>query len=87
MAGDFAALKAQYGRRLAFHGGISIQQTLPRGRPEDVREEVRRRMEVLGRDGGYILCTAHNIQADCPLENAAALLDAYREFGRYGAAR
>ena len=83
MAADMADLKRDFGDRLAFHGGMSIQQTLPRGTPEDVRKEVKERIETLAHGGGYILCTAHNVQADCPLENVEAMLRAGREFGRY----
>ena len=79
---DARSLKAEYGDRLAFHGGISIQRTLPRGTPDDVRREVGERIETLGRGGGYIACTSHNIQADTPLDNITALLEAYREYGR-----
>ena len=78
-----AELKAEFGDRLAFHGGISIQRTLPFGSPEEVREEVRDRIEALAPGGGYILCTAHNIQADVPVENVLALMKAYAEYGRY----
>ncbi len=77
-------LKAEYGKRLAFHGGISIQRTLPFGSPGDVRNEVRDRVEALAPGGGYILSTAHNIQIDTPLKNLEALLEAYEEYGRYG---
>lgn len=49
--------------------------------PEDVRNEVEDRVEKLAGDGGYIFCTAHNIQADTPIENVIALFDAYKEFG------
>ncbi len=87
MSNDFAALKAAYGRALAFQGGISIQQTMPHGTPDQVREEVRRRVEVLAPGGGYILCTAHNVQADCPIENVNALLRASHEVGRYASAQ
>ncbi len=80
---DPRTLKEEFGNRLAFHGGISIQQTLPFGGPEDIRNEVRDRIEALAPGGGYILCTSHNIQADTPLENVDALLGAYHEFGRY----
>ncbi len=80
---DPHTLKAQFGDKLAFHGGMSIQQTLPFGTKEEIRREVKERVEAFGPGGGYILCTAHNIQADTPVENALALLDAYREFGRY----
>jgi uroporphyrinogen decarboxylase len=80
---DPYGLKAEFGDRLAFHGGISIQRTLPFGTPEEVRNEVRDRVRALAPGGGYILCTAHNIQADTPVENVMALLEAYRAYGRY----
>ncbi|MHC4441562.1 MAG: uroporphyrinogen decarboxylase family protein [Planctomycetota bacterium] len=80
---DFSELKELYGKSLCFHGSISIQKTLPFGTPEDIREEVGRRFETLGPGGGFIFCTAHNIQADTPIENVEALFDAYRTLGRY----
>ena len=84
MAGDFDRIKADYHGRLAFHGGISIQGTLPRGTPADVRDEVERVIAQLASGGGYVLGTAHNVQADCPMGNIDALLAAYREFSGYG---
>ena len=72
-----------YGGQIAFHGGLSIQRTLPFGQPEDVRHEVQAVIEAVGGRGGYILCTAHNIQADTSMANVLALLAAYEEFGRY----
>jgi uroporphyrinogen decarboxylase len=80
---DHADLKRCFGDRLSFHGSISIQKTLPFGTPRDVRAEVRRRFEALAPSGGFIYCTAHNIQADTPVENIDALFEAYRELGRY----
>jgi uroporphyrinogen decarboxylase len=80
---DARALKRDFGAELAFHGGISIQNTMPFGSPEDVRREVRDRVESLAPGGGYILCTSHNLQADVPMENVLALLRAYRDEGRY----
>ena len=76
-------LKTEFGHRLTFHGGISIQRTLPFGTPEDVRNEVRDRVKALAPGGGYILCTAHNIQADTPIENVKELLGAYKDYGCY----
>jgi uroporphyrinogen decarboxylase len=81
---DRAELKARFGDRLCFHGSISIQRTLPFGTPQEIREEVRERFETLGPKGGFIFCTAHNLQVDTPFENIEALFDAYREC-RYGA--
>ena len=80
---DRRELKRRFGDRLCFHGSISIQRTLPFGTPDDVRNEVRERFETLGPGGGFIFCTAHNIQADTPTENVVALFDAYRTLGRY----
>ena len=81
---DFQAIKQEFGERICFHGGISIQKTLPFGAPEDVCNEVRDRVKKLAPGGGYIFCTAHNLQADTSLENINALFTAYKEFGTYG---
>ena len=79
---EAARLKASFGERLCFQGGVSIQRTMPYGTPEDVRRDVAALAEAMGRRGGYIFCTSHNIQVDVPMQNVRALLDAYREFGR-----
>ena len=81
-----ADLKARYGRALCFHSGISIQRTMPFGTPDEVCQAVREIAEVFGSDGGYIFGTAHNIQADTPVENVLALLNAYHTYGRHGGA-
>jgi len=80
---SLSALKARFGRELCYHGGISIQQTMPFGTPDAIRAEVRAIAETIGPDGGYIYCTAHNIQADTSVENVQALLGAYHAYGRY----
>jgi uroporphyrinogen decarboxylase len=66
-------LKADFGERLCFHGGIDMQRLLPRGAPAEVRAEVRRYCETLGRGGGYILGPAHLFQPDVPPENILAV--------------
>jgi uroporphyrinogen decarboxylase len=76
-------LKARFGAELCFHGGISIQRTMPFGSPESVRAAVRDLAAVAKPGGGYIFGTAHNVQADTSLENVQALLDAYHEYGAY----
>lgn len=68
-------LKDRFGDRLCFEGGVSVQTTLPFGSPGDVRREVQERIQVLGRDGGYILGPAHWIQAGTPAANIVALFD------------
>lgn len=72
---DPARLKAAYGRDLVFWGGIDTMHTLPHGTPDDVRAEVRRRIEVLGEGGGYVVTAVHNIQPDVPPENVLAMYE------------
>ncbi|MFH1008966.1 MAG: uroporphyrinogen decarboxylase family protein [Candidatus Latescibacterota bacterium] len=74
-------LKSCFGDRLSFHGGIDEQDLLPNGTAKEVGDEVGRLIDVLGKDGGYIVCAAHAFQPDTPMENILALHDtaqAYR---------
>ncbi len=73
-----AELKKEFGGRICFHGGIDVQKTMPCGTVEQVRKEVRERIDVLGKSGGYILAPTHNFQADVPVENMIAF---YEEAG------
>jgi uroporphyrinogen decarboxylase len=68
-------LKADFGARLCFHGGIDMQHLLPLGTAEEVRAEVRRYSQTLGHDGGYILAPAHLFQPDVPPENILAVYE------------
>jgi uroporphyrinogen decarboxylase len=77
--GDVAALKEQFGARLAFWGAVDTQTTLPFGTPADVRAETLSRIRDLNRDGGYVLGAVHNIQADIPEENVLALFETARD--------
>ncbi|MBN1676682.1 MAG: hypothetical protein JXR37_36900 [Kiritimatiellae bacterium] len=83
---DPVALKQQYGDRLCFEGGISVQSTLPFGSVADVVREVEERIAVLGAGGGYILGPSHAIQAGTPPENIVALFDTAGRFA-HGNAR
>jgi len=80
---DTAALKARFGDRICFHGGIDVQQVLRTASVDEVRYEVARRLYDLGRGGGYILAPCHNINVDIPVENIVALFEAAQIFGRY----
>ncbi len=71
---DVYALLAQYRGRLAFHGGLSTQRTLPYGSVAQVQAETRRLLEA-GRQGGYIFAPAHAVESDVPLENMLAFID------------
>ena len=73
---DPVFLKREFGKDLVFFGGIDVQELLPRGTPEKIHDEVRRRIDILGKDGGYIVAPAHNIQPDTPVENVSAFFEA-----------
>ncbi len=73
------ALKARWGDRLVFWGGaVDVQHTLAFGTPEQVREEARRAIDVLGRGGGFVFNNIHNIQATVPTPNMLALLQSVK---------
>ncbi|MBN1846554.1 MAG: hypothetical protein JW810_12770 [Sedimentisphaerales bacterium] len=76
-------LKETFGRELVFWGGgVDTQQVLPFGTPVEVYRQVRQRLEIFGRGGGYVFNTIHNIQANTPVENIVAMLEAIRDVGR-----
>lgn len=72
-------LKDEFGKDLVFFGGICVQDLLPNGTPDAVKSEVIRRAEILGKDGGYIIAPAHNIQEDTSVENIMALFEAVKQ--------
>ena len=77
-------LKERYGDRITFWGGgVDTQQTLPFGTPEEVRTQVAERIKVFGSGGGFVFNTIHNVQAQTPAENLAALYEAVRDARRY----
>jgi uroporphyrinogen decarboxylase len=81
---EAARLKREFGRDLTFWGGgCDTQQVLPSGTPEQVRDDVRRRLDVFMPGGGYVWNHVHNIMADVPPANIVAMLEAAREFGIY----
>jgi len=76
---DVEKVKARFGRALTFHGAVS-SRLLDRGSPEQVKEEVKLRIEQLGEGGGYILAPAHGLSY--PKENLRAFREAAIQFGR-----
>ncbi len=74
---DAGQLKAKYGRRLVFWGGgVDTQRTLPFGNRDEVRRQVRQRVEILGQGGGYVFNPIHNVQHGTPVENLLAMFRA-----------
>ena len=80
---DLAALKKRHGRNIVFCGGIDSHRVLPYGTPADVRDEVKRVIEILGPGGGYMLGAVHTVMKDVPPENVLAMVDAVEAYGNY----
>ncbi|MBZ0286481.1 MAG: uroporphyrinogen-III decarboxylase-like protein, partial [Anaerolineae bacterium] len=79
---NLAELKSCFGDKIAFHGGIDNQGTLPFGTADDVRAEVKRLVDTLGCDHtGYIIAPCHNLQPLTPLENILAMYEAAHKYG------
>ena len=76
-------LKAAFGSDLSFWGAIDTRDVLPRGTPDDVRNEVKTRIGHLAPGGGYVLGSVHNMQAETPPENIVAMFDSAEEYGQY----
>jgi uroporphyrinogen-III decarboxylase len=77
---DAKKLKDAYGDRLTFWGGaVDTQKTLPFGMARQVYDEVRSRIDILGKNGGFVFNAVHNIQAQVPIENVLAMFKAYRD--------
>jgi len=82
---DTKELKAEFGKDMVFWGGgVDTQRVLPFGTPEQVAEEVKRRIDDLAPGGGFVFAAVHNIQAFVPPENVVAAFDTALAHGRYG---
>jgi uroporphyrinogen decarboxylase len=71
-------LKETFGGRLVFWGGVDVQQFLRNSTPDQTRAGVRSLIEIMGRQGGYVIAPAHNMQDDIPAENIIAWVEAMR---------
>jgi len=79
---DPLRLKREFGRRIVFWGGgCDTQSVLPTATPDAVRSHVKERLEIFSPGGGYVFNQVHNIQANVPPENVAAMLDAACDYG------
>ncbi len=77
-------LKKDFGKDLVFWGGgVDTQRILPNGSVQEIKDCVKRQLEVLAPGGGFVFNTVHNIQSDVPPQNLMAMLEAFAEFSKY----
>jgi uroporphyrinogen-III decarboxylase len=76
---DPQTLKDEFGEKIVFWGGgVDTQHTLPFGTPQEVYDEVTRRIEIYNRDGGFVFTPIHNTQSRVPVENFLAMIEAVK---------
>ncbi|RPJ50822.1 MAG: methyltransferase, partial [Chloroflexi bacterium] len=81
---DPKELTTRFGDQIVFWGGgIDTQKVLPFGTPEEIRAQVRERMQTFGPGGGFVFNSIHNVQACTPVENMQALFEAIHEYRSY----
>ncbi|MGA9349353.1 MAG: uroporphyrinogen decarboxylase family protein [Anaerolineae bacterium] len=81
---DTKRLKTEYGQDIVFWGGgIDTQYVLPFGTPEEVADEVKRRIDDLAPGGGFVFAAVHNIQALVPPQNIVTMFETALEYGKY----
>lgn len=77
-------LKKDFGKEIVFWGGgVDTQHVLPEGSPQQVKDNVKRNIEALAPGGGFVFTTVHNIQAEVPPQNMAAMIEALEDLGNY----
>ncbi|MFA6290874.1 MAG: uroporphyrinogen decarboxylase family protein [Victivallales bacterium] len=78
---DIFELKRRYGKVLTFHGGIGVQSVLPHGTPDQVRDMVRKTIDIMADGGGYLCSSSHSLGQDIPWRNIIAFVKTVREYG------
>ena len=76
---DALSFKREYGDDITIYGGVSTQNVLSHGTAQQVRNETKRMMEIMGKNGGYIVAPTHQMTNDIPLENIIAFIDHSKE--------
>lgn len=77
-------LKNEFGKDVTFWGGgCEVQGVLTYGTPQEVADQVKRRIEIFGKDGGFVFNSVHNVLSNVPVENVITMFDTAYEYGKY----
>ncbi len=81
---ELKGLKKDFGSDLVFWGGgVNTQSTLKNARPEEVKDEVKRILDIMAPGGGFVFTPVHNVQEDVPPENFWSMWDTLMDYGKY----
>lgn len=73
-------LQDQFGKDISFFGAIDQQYILPTATPAEIKTDVHEKIDILGKGGGYLVAPAHILQADTPMENVEAFINAVKNY-------
>ena len=77
---DFREIHEKYGTQLSFNGTVGTQKTMPFGTPKEVKAEVKRHLDIAGKNGGLFCCPTHILEPEVPWENVEAYVEACNEY-------
>jgi uroporphyrinogen decarboxylase len=80
---DIEAVKKAYGKRVCLLGNIDLHYTLTLGTVQEVEEEVKKRIETIGADGGYIITSSNTITSYCKVENVKSMIESIKKYRDY----
>lgn len=81
---ELKGLKKDFGKDITFWGGgVDTQNTLSKGTPEEVKDEVKKILDIMAPGGGFVFAPVHNIQNDVSAQNFWAMWDTLQEYGKY----
>lgn len=76
-------LKDRFGNKIVFFGGIDQQDLLPNGTDEELENDIIEKIEILGKDRGYMIAPAHIIQRDVSPERVEKFIELAYQHGQY----
>ncbi len=79
---DFGEIYQKYGDKISFHGTIGTQTVMPKGTPEEVKEDVWKNLDIAGEKGGLFVAPTHMLEPEVPFENILAYVEACRTYRR-----
>ena len=80
---DIHKVKAEFGDRLSFWGGVSTQRALPIMKREELQKEIIRIVHALRKHGGLIIAPTHAIPFDVPPENVLTMVEVFQNQEQY----
>jgi len=79
---DIVKIKKNFGKDIVlWGGGVDTQQILPFGSEQEIRDAVKRSIDILAPGGGFVFNAVHTIQPEVPPQNIMAMIEAIKEYG------